>query len=136
MNRNINIIRHIISYCLRIEDACQRFGDSLETLAADFDYKSTVAMYVLQIGELSNHLSKDFRLAHDNIPWRDIIDMRNIAAHHYTKFNAKTLWETRAVQDILGATENSSPQPPKLGVFKNSPPSRDAVPDDDPSSLK
>ena len=28
------------------------------------------------------------------MPWRDIIDMRNIAAHHYTQFSAKTLWET------------------------------------------
>ena len=50
MIRNKNILNHIASYCLRIENSCQRFGDSLEALVADFDYKSTVAMYVLQIG--------------------------------------------------------------------------------------
>ena len=44
MNRDTNIISHIIGYCLRIEDARQRFGDSFEALAADFDYKSSVAV--------------------------------------------------------------------------------------------
>jgi uncharacterized protein with HEPN domain len=89
-------------------------------------------MNVLQIGELASHLSKDFRLAHDHIPWRDIIDMRNIAAHHYTKFSVKTLWTT-IINDIptlktfcqkqrdplmaQQASEETGPKPPRPSVF-------------------
>jgi uncharacterized protein with HEPN domain len=51
-------------------------------------------MNVLQIGELATHLSKKFRLTHAHIPWHGIIGMRNLAAHHYTKFNFQTLWVT------------------------------------------
>jgi uncharacterized protein with HEPN domain len=128
VKRDIDILKHLIKHCQEIELTRQRFGDAFEVLKEDFVYKNAVAMNVLQIGELSTHLSKDFRLAHDHMPWRDIIDMRNIAAHHYTKFNTKTLWETINYdiprlkifcQEQLGmimtqqASEETGPKPPR-----------------------
>ena len=86
-NRNIDIIEHIIRYCGEIREARERFGDSFESLQSDTLYKNAVAMSILQIGELSARLSDDFKSAYNEMPWRDIKNMRNIAAHHYSKFD-------------------------------------------------
>jgi uncharacterized protein with HEPN domain len=35
------------------------------------------------IGEAANSLSDDFRAQHSRVPWRDIIGLRVVLAHHY-----------------------------------------------------
>ena len=35
------------------------------------------------IGEAANSLSEDFRTQHPSVPWRDIIGLRVVLAHHY-----------------------------------------------------
>jgi len=93
-DRDIDILEHIVRYCGEIGEAKDRFGDSLETLQSDSLYRNAVAMCILQIGELSTHLSDDFKAAHSEMPWQDMKGMRNIAAHHYSKFDVIKLWET------------------------------------------
>ena len=52
-------------------------------------------MCVLQIGELSNHLTEDFRQATaDDIPWKQIRGLRNVVAHEYGNIDEESLWET------------------------------------------
>ena len=46
------------------------------------------------IGEATNNLSEAFRRSHPDIPFRDIIDMRNILIHDYTGVNTKVVWDT------------------------------------------
>ena len=46
------------------------------------------------IGEATNNLSDDFRKTHPEMPFRDIIDMRNILIHNYAGVNIKVVWET------------------------------------------
>jgi uncharacterized protein with HEPN domain len=93
-NRDLQIIKHILSHCLEIEATTKRFELTLEALSADFVFKNAVSMNILQIGELSTQLSKDFKLTNDQIPWNEIIKMRNIAVHHYLKFNIDYLFDT------------------------------------------
>jgi uncharacterized protein with HEPN domain len=92
--RDADALSHIIRYCAEIAETRKRFGDSLEALQSDTAYKNAVAMGVLQIGELTTHLSDDFKTTYDKMPWQDIKSMRNIAAHHYGRFDVKKLWET------------------------------------------
>lgn len=66
----------------------------MAVLQTDEVYKSAISMFVLQIGELTTHLSDDFKDAYTEMPWRDIKLMRNIAAHHYGSFDIKKLFET------------------------------------------
>jgi uncharacterized protein with HEPN domain len=35
------------------------------------------------VGEAANSLSEDFRTQHPTVPWRDIIGLRVVLAHHY-----------------------------------------------------
>jgi len=70
------------------------FGKSLEVLKSNSVYKNAVAMCILQIGELTTHLSEEFKKEYNEMPWRDIKDMRNIAAHRYGTFDSEILWDT------------------------------------------
>lgn len=92
-SRECEIPQHIRLYCQEINETVARFGDSLELLQANLDYRKSIAMSVLQIGEQSTHLSDEFRLEYPSIPWKDIRGMRNVVAHHYGKMDETLLFE-------------------------------------------
>jgi uncharacterized protein with HEPN domain len=92
--RTVNTLKKIVDYCNQIDATKARFGQSFKDLEEDSDYRNSAAMCILQIGELSTHLSPEFRKEHGGVPWQDIIGMRNIAAHHYGEFRLHYLWDT------------------------------------------
>ena len=85
--RDTDILEHIICYCNEIREARERFGDSLESIQADALYRNAVAMSILQIGELTGHLSDEFKAKYSAVPWQKIKGMRNITAHHYGRID-------------------------------------------------
>ena len=92
---NKDLLRHIIGYCNQIEEANKQFGNSYDLFCSNSVYRNAVAMCVLQIGELSNHLTEDFRQATaDDIPWKQIRGLRNVVAHEYGNIDEESLWET------------------------------------------
>jgi uncharacterized protein with HEPN domain len=92
--RDLTILKKIIEYCDEINATKLVMGNTREALEGSFIFKNTAAMSVLQIGELASHLTTEFRNSHKDIPWRDIIKMRNIVAHHYGEFRTDYLWDT------------------------------------------
>jgi len=68
--------------------------DSIDTLSQDMRTRKAVIMSLLNIGELTNRLSSEYRAAHTNIPWKSMIGMRNYAAHGYHTMNLDTVWKT------------------------------------------
>jgi uncharacterized protein with HEPN domain len=92
--RDRDILEHIIKYCDETKLTIAMFDDTLETLKTNIVYKNAASMCILQIGELTTHLSKEFLAANTRIPWASIRKMRNIAAHHYGKFSMQKLHET------------------------------------------
>lgn len=50
------------------------------------------------IGEAANSLSDDFHAKHPGIPWRDIIGLRVVLAHHYHRVDPGQVW-------VIAATE-------------------------------
>lgn len=51
------------------------------------------------IGEAASMISDTFRSAHPEIPWREIIGMRNRLIHAYFEVDIDKVWET--IQDDL-----------------------------------
>ena len=51
------------------------------------------------IGEASGKISKDFRKRHPEIPWGDMIDLRNRLIHEYFRVDYGAVWDT--IQDDL-----------------------------------
>ncbi len=57
-------------------------------------------MSLLQIGELTGHLTEDFReRTKDSVYWPAIKGMRNLFAHNYGAVDVGLVWET-AISDI------------------------------------
>lgn len=46
------------------------------------------------IGEAANKISSDFKNKHKEIPWRDIIGMRNVLIHEYFDIDENEVWKT------------------------------------------
>ena len=51
------------------------------------------------IGEAARRVSQDTRAAYPDIPWDQMVGMRNRLIHEYFRVNLTTVWET--VQDDL-----------------------------------
>ena len=66
------------------------------------------------IGEASNHLSNELTEQNQDIPWADIVGLRNILVHQYFGIDLRQVWETAEldmpilkakVREILQAIE-------------------------------
>ena len=82
-------------------DAVARFLAGIDQAAfLDSDlHQSAVLQKLMVIGEAAARLSPEFRSAHAEVEWADIIGMRNAAAHAYFGVNWSIIWAT-AVQDV------------------------------------
>lgn len=91
---------HMRVYCEDIAAFIQRFGADYDTFISDRAYFNAVSMCILQIGELANGLSDEFREeTKEQMPWGMIRGMRNWLAHSYAETDERILWET-ACNDI------------------------------------
>jgi len=97
---DIERIRHIKLNCEDIYNSIERFGNSFDVFSGDVDFKKSVSMSIMQVGELSGGLTEKFRKAtRDQIPWKLIKSMRNHFVHGYTTMDELEIWET-ATKDI------------------------------------
>ena len=67
---------------------------TFESFMQDEKTKRSVAMTLVNIGELMRLLSDDFKKQEPGIPYRAIMNMRNIAAHKYEEFRFDYVWTT------------------------------------------
>ena len=87
-------ISHIKNYCKDISDFMERFGD-YQQFTTDRAYRNAVSMCILQIGELANGLSNEFREeTKDSMQWGLIRGMRNWVAHSYQNMDIEIIWDT------------------------------------------
>jgi len=94
MNKDASIIHHIIEHIENAINAQKRFGNDYNVFVTDRDYFNSVCMSLLQIGELANHLTESFTAAYADIPWRNIIGLRNVVVHGYGQLDTETVWAT------------------------------------------
>ena len=67
---------------------------TFEEFDADEKTKRSCVMTLINIGELVNHLSKEFKESRKDIPFHAITGLRNVAAHGYLTLNFKLIWST------------------------------------------
>lgn len=53
-----------------------------------------VSWHLQMIGEAANNISAPFQKKHPEIPWKDIIAMRNLLVHQYFRIDPDELWST------------------------------------------
>lgn len=92
--KDLEIIKKIKKYCLNINDLKTNFAKDAATFEKTEVYQAAAGMFVMQIGELSNHLSSDFKEKNNSIPWHAIKGMRNVYAHEYHNVDERFVWDT------------------------------------------
>ncbi len=55
-------------------------------------YQKATAMSLLNIGEHANALTRDIWNIHEEIPWRKVVDLRNLVAHGYGELKMELIW--------------------------------------------
>ena len=99
MDKDAGIIKQIIEHIDDILNTQRRFGDDYKQFFSDKDYFKSICMSLLQIGELSHHLTTEFTAANSEIPWKRIIGLRNMVVHRYGQLDVETVWAT-LIEDI------------------------------------
>ena len=72
-------------------------GKNRESLDLDRKLVLALAMEITIIGEAAARIPKDAISAHPNIPWANIIGMRNVIVHAYFKIDLDVLWEALTI---------------------------------------
>ena len=62
-------------------------------------YQNAVMKAVEIVGEAAARISDDARAAHPELPWREMIGMRNLLVHVYFEIDISRVWQT--VQESL-----------------------------------
>jgi len=74
-------------------------GISFEEFTKDIRIYYSVMKNIEVIGEAANMLTRHFREIHAELPWRQIVSMRNVLVHGYAQVSDADLWQT-ATNDI------------------------------------
>lgn len=90
-------LRHILDGIQQIQDYVQ--GLSTERFLHDKLLQDGVVRQLEIIGEASRNLSAEFRQTCVEVPWSQIIALRNRIIHAYFDVNLRVVWEI--VQDDL-----------------------------------
>jgi len=98
-NRNIIILKKAVQYADEISGTIAMFNLDFNKFKDNYVAKNAIEMCILQIGELAGKLTDEFRATYNKMPWRDIIAIRNRAAHAYETMDLEILWDI-AVSNI------------------------------------
>jgi uncharacterized protein with HEPN domain len=83
-------------------------GVNFNTFENDEEIMDAVIHNPTVIGEAANHMPDDIRRLHPEIPWRQMIDIRNFTVHAYWNLRPSVIWDT--IQNDL---------PPLVGLLSN-----------------
>lgn len=76
---------------------------AIEVATADVDFDAFVAERILRsgilhelmiVGEAANQLSPSLRARYPEVPWRRMIDFRNVIVHGYAGLTWERVWDT------------------------------------------
>ena len=85
---------HIVKWCRKLE-VIGSDVQTYENFIARKNYRlvDVSAFYIGQIGEHVRNMSDEMKSELPDIPWRQIISMRNILVHDYYDCDPKIIWE-------------------------------------------
>lgn len=81
----------------------------------DFDDNRKLLLAIIKsieiIGEAASQISEARKAENDNIPWKDIIGMRNRLSHGYFDVNLDIVWQTvkTDLPDLIKALKEINP---------------------------
>ena len=90
-HRDVFLVEVILDYCDQILRSVEEM--SFDDFSDNLDVRDACALRVLQIGENAGHLSEQFKINYNQVPWHEIVGLRNVIAHEYGDVDDEVLWE-------------------------------------------
>lgn len=86
-------------------DLIKRQGPKdLTVLRTDVIRQAATLYWLLIIGEAASRVSPQLKERHPEVPWREIVDFRNLVAHGYDQVRLEEVW--RVIEHDLPALED------------------------------
>lgn len=95
-SRDKGRLEDILKYALNVEQIVQDV--SFEDFVKDIRIYYSVMKNIEVIGEAANMLTTHFQEEYKDLPWRQIIGMRNVLVHGYSQVTDIDLWQTATVE--------------------------------------
>ncbi len=96
-----------VAYLLHIRDSAIKLLEYINVHSFDdFDNsewdQAAALRYLEIIGEAASKMELSFRQQYRDIPWREIIDLRNIVIHDYMHVDLRIIWEimTKDIKEL------------------------------------
>ena len=101
-----SILEHMLEDALDALKFAEEVG-CLEDFSTNNLYRKAVIMSILNIGELAKNLPIEYKTLHNEIPWRKITGMRDIAAHGYHETDDEIVWDVvkYSIPDLVNFIE-------------------------------
>jgi uncharacterized protein with HEPN domain len=100
--------------------AARHVRDYIRTkTSADFEsdtlLQDAVTYQVQTIGEAASHVPAEYREAHPEIPWGEIVGMRHRIVHDYRRVDLGRVWSVaiNSVPQLIAVLESLVPPPPE-----------------------
>lgn len=87
-------LRGIVKYCDSAMKHLEQFGGTYEDFLRSLALQEACSFDAIQIGESANRLTDEYKENHPDMPWHQIIALRNAVAHAYGDIDLGILWET------------------------------------------
>lgn len=91
-NRDQLLLERIIEAIQVIETYVA--GQTFATFSQEPKTLDAVLMQFMIIGEAANNISEALKLEHHDLPWHQIIGLRNEVAHGYFNIKPEIIWQT------------------------------------------
>jgi len=91
-NKDIKVLQKVLDEIKYIELFSQNV--EFEAFIKNEMVKRSVAMTLINIGELTRILSDELKQSTKGIPFKGIMAMRNVAAHGYEELRFDYVWDT------------------------------------------
>lgn len=102
----------ILDMVLAAKDAVAYAGSDRAAYMADSMRQLAVERMLEIVGEAARRVSEEYRSAHPEIPWREMIALRNVISHKYDEVDRQRIWDL-AQEEIPELIANLEPLAPK-----------------------
>ena len=96
---------HILDAIDKIEVALRAYDQA--RFQQDWEKQLVIERLIEIIGEAANRLSQELQTSQPQIPWPQIVGMRNLVSHEYFRVDAVIVWNTalRSIPSLRAAIQ-------------------------------
>jgi uncharacterized protein with HEPN domain len=92
LDSDISRLQHMVDAVREILEFVE--GRTRQSLSEDRPLQHLVNRDLEILGEAASWISEDCRAGHPEIPWREMVDLRNRLVHAYFDVNLDIVWST------------------------------------------